>query len=346
MPDDPSPADGIADLSDAAGALPEIPLIEALGPAPGLELMAGDGTRFDELIAAARAHYGRGVITTADRLSRRWVARNTSPYGGEIAEIARQMAAPGGWFLNASFEWACTCGLVRDPETGAFALLRVLDWPLPGLGRSLVAALQRGPAGEFLNLTWPGYAGAVTAIAAGRFAAAVNQAPMPRRGLGRYGDWAAERVRVWRSRELPPMHLLRQVFERCQSFADARIALAHTPVALPAIFVLAGARPGEGCIIERTPHAARLHEGPGCVANHWLSPDLKGRDRGTRSGGRLAAMRLLTGGPPPWHLDWLAEPLLNRATRLAAVLDAAGGRALARGFEAGSPATKPLLLAA
>jgi len=346
MPDHSPSAGPVAGAPAAQAALPEIPLIEALGPAPALELMAGDGARLEHLIEAARAHYGRGVIATADRLSRRWVARNTSPYGGEIAEIARLMAAPGGWFLNASFEWGCTCGLARDPGTGAFVLLRVLDWPLPGLGRSLVAALQRGPAGEFLNLTWPGYAGAVTAVAAGRFAAAVNQAPMPTRGLGRYGDWTAERVRVWRSRELPPMHLLRQVFERCRSYADARIALAHTPVALPAIFVLAGARPGEGCIIERMPHEARLHEGSRCVANHWLSPDLTGRDRGTRSRDRLVAMRALTGGDAPWHLDWLAEPLLNRATRLAAVLDAAGGRALVRGFEAGAPATERLLLAA
>ncbi len=346
MPDQAESADPAASQPPATGALPEIPVIEALGPAPALELMADDAARLDHLAQAARARYGLGLIVTADRLSRRWVVRNTSPYGGEIAEIARRMGAPGGWFLNASFEWGCTCGLVRDPDTGAFTLLRVLDWPLPGLGRSLVAALQRGPAGEFLNLTWPGFAGAVTAIAAGRFCAALNQAPMPRRGLGKYGDWTAERLRVWRSRELPPMHLLRQVFERCQSYADARLALVHTPIALPAIYVLAGARPGEGCIIERMPEAARLHEAPGCVANHWLSPDLKGRDRGIRSIDRLAVMRKVTGGPPPWNLDWLAEPMLNQTTRLAAVLDAAGGRVLARAFEDDGPATETLYLSA
>lgn len=338
MPDHADPA--------LAEKLPEIPLLEALGPAPSLELMAGDGARLDDLVYAARAHYGRGFIATADRLSRRWVTRNSSPYGGEIAEIASRMPAPGGWFLNASFEWGCTAGLARDPDTDAFTLLRVLDWPLPGLGRALVAAQQRGPAGEFLNLTWPGFAGAVTAVAAGRFAAALNQAPMTSRGLGKYGDWSLERLRVWRSRELPPMHLLRQVFERCTSYADARLALSHTPIAIPAIYVLAGARPGEGCVIERTPHAARLHEAPVCVANQWLSPDLNGRDRGTRSADRLAVMRPLTAGPPPWDFDWLVEPLLNRTTRLAAVLDPAGGRVLARGYEDDGPATQTLYLAA
>jgi len=346
MPDPAHPADSLAGPPAAAAGLPEIPLIAALGPAPSLELMAGARPRLDDLVATAHAHYGRGFIATADRLSRRWVARNSSPYGGEIAEIARRMPAPGGWFLNASFEWGCTAGLARDPDSDTFTLLRVLDWPLPGLGRALVAAQQRGPAGEFLNLTWPGFAGAVTAIASGRFAAALNQAPMTRRGLGRYGDWTAERFRVWRSRELPPMHLLRQVFERCRNYADARLALVHTPIAIPAIYVLAGAGPGEGCVIERTPHAARLHDAPVCVANQFLSPDLNGRDRGTPSADRLALMRPLTAGPPPWHFDWLAEPMLNRTTRLAAVLDAAGGRALARGYEADGPATQTLHLAA
>ncbi|MEE8334219.1 MAG: hypothetical protein V3R85_10250 [Alphaproteobacteria bacterium] len=329
-----------------AAELPEIPLIEALGPTPSLEMMADEGARLDHLVETARAHYGRGFIATADRLSRRWVTRNSSPYGEEIAEIANRMPAPGGWFLNASFEWGCTAGLARDPDTGAFTLLRVLDWPLPGLGRTLVAAQQRGPAGEFLNLTWPGFAGAVTAVAAGRFAAALNQAPMPLRGLGKYGDWTVERFRVWRSRELPPMHLLRQVFERCQNYEDARLALSHTPIAIPAIYVLTGARPGEGCVIERMPHAARLHDAPVCVANQWLSSDLKGRDRGTRSGDRLAVMRALTAEAPPWDFDWLAEPMLNRTTRLAAVLDPAGGRVLARGYEDDGPATQTLHLAA
>lgn len=345
MPD-PSARPDPAEAAGPSSALPEIPVIEALGLAPALELMEEDTARLDRLVCAARAHYGPGFIATADRLSRRWVARNTSPYVAEIAEIAGRVGMPGGWFLNASFEWSCTCGLARDPETGAFTLLRVLDWPLPGLGSALVAALQRGPAGEFLNLTWPGFAGAVTAIAAGRFAAALNQAPMPKRRLGRYGDWAAERVRVWRSRELPPMHLLRQVFERCHSYADARLALTHTPLALPAIYTLAGTRPGEGCIIERSPHAARVHDGPGCVANHWLSGDLAGHERGWRSRDRLAAMRRVIAGPPPWNCDWLADPLRNPTTRLAAVLDAAGGRALLQGYEEDGPATGTLHLAA
>ena len=60
-------------------------------------------------------------------------------------------------------------------------LARTLDWPFPGLGRHLEVARMRGPAGDFDNVTWPGYVGALTASAPGRFAASINQAPLWRR---------------------------------------------------------------------------------------------------------------------------------------------------------------------
>jgi len=36
------------------------------------------------------------------------------------------------------------------------------------LGRNLIAAWPRRPAGEFINLAWPGYVGVITAAAPGR----------------------------------------------------------------------------------------------------------------------------------------------------------------------------------
>jgi hypothetical protein len=221
--------------------------------------------------------------------------------------------------------------------------MRVLDWPLHGLGRAVVAARQGGPAGTFLNLTWPGFAGAVTALAKGRFCAALNQAPMHRHGLGFYGDWAINRLNVWRSREIPPMHLLRQVFERCTGYEEARHTLIRTPVAIPAIIMLAGARPGEGCVIERTAHRAWVHEAPRAVTNHWLNDDLVGRDRGERSAERRMAMERVFRSPAN-GLDWLTAPMLNRKTRLACVMNAATGRLIAQGFEREAPATALLEL--
>jgi hypothetical protein len=83
-------------------------------------------------------------------------------------------------------------------------LLRVLDWRQPGLGRALIVVRQRGAAGDFANLTWPGFVGVVTAMAPGRFAVALNQPPMMSWGLTAPLDWLVGRIRVWRSRALPP----------------------------------------------------------------------------------------------------------------------------------------------
>jgi hypothetical protein len=59
--------------------------------------------------------------------------------------------------------------VARD-EDGVPWLARTLDWPFPGSAPYRVARM-RGAAGDFINVTWPGYAGTLTASAPGRFAA-------------------------------------------------------------------------------------------------------------------------------------------------------------------------------
>jgi hypothetical protein len=319
-------------------------VLDATGDHPVLRTLDAAEDRLALLVERASAHYGRPFLAAADRVSRRWIGRNSTPYGDEVAMIAARLAAPGAWFLNASFEWCCTCGIAPDPVSGTMRLLRVLDWPLDGLGAGLVAAHQSGPAGSYVNLTWPGFVGVVTATAPGRFAAAINQAPMPHAGLGPWGDWAVGRVRVWRTSAPPPMHLLRQVFERCHDYEEARRVLTRTPIALPAIFTLTGADAGEGCIIERTPVTAHVHEAPATVTNHWLTPMLRGRSRGTDSIARHAAMKAVFQGAAGPDFRWLAAPMLNETTRMAAILDAGSARLAVQGFEADGPATTVLSL--
>ena len=86
---------------------------------------------------------------------------------------------PGIWFLNGCYQWGCTA--LACEQGGVLWLVRTLDWPFPGLGRDLEIARMRGTAGDFDNVTWPGYVGVLTASAPGRFAACINQAPMWRR---------------------------------------------------------------------------------------------------------------------------------------------------------------------
>jgi len=47
-------------------------------------------------------------------------------------------------------------------------------WPFSGLGRYVAVAHMRGEGGDFYTATWPGYVGALTAMAPGRFAACIK----------------------------------------------------------------------------------------------------------------------------------------------------------------------------
>ena len=111
-----------------------------------------------------------------DGVARRWLTRSQSPYVEEVRAVAAVLGFPGIWFLNGSYQWSCTA-LARD-EDGTPWLARTLDWPFPGLGRFVELARMQGPAGEFINVTWPGYVGVLTALAPGRFGAAINQGPI------------------------------------------------------------------------------------------------------------------------------------------------------------------------
>jgi hypothetical protein len=318
--------------------LPDIPLIDLRGRATP-HLVEACPAMVDDLLAAANGHYTRAGIAVADVISHAWLARNGTPYAFEIGEIARRLGRPGAHMLNLSFEWSCTSAATPDPAGEGMRLLRTLDWPLGSLGRNLVAAHMAGPAGEYLNITWPGFAGALTAIAPGRFAVAVNQPPVLRTGFGRIADWLAARCRVWQSNALPPAHLLRLALDRCATYAEAMALLADTPVALPVFYTLAGIEPGEGCVIERKPDDAHLRAGDVIAANHWIGFEHPG-DRGRQSGERMCAMSTNKAIADPF--GWLVPPILNPDTRVAFEANAATGRYRVQGYEADGEATTVL----
>jgi hypothetical protein len=289
------------------------------------------------------------MLPAIDRLARRWLRRSRSPYVAEIEAIAAALAFPGIWFLNGSYQWGCTT-LVRDEE-GAPWLARTLDWPFPGLGRHVEVAQMRGPAGEFYSVTWPGYVGALTGMAPGRFAAAINQAPLWRRTRHpwlRIYDIVANAVRTWRHvRHIPPDQLLRQAFETCRDFAHARRLLEQTPVARPVIFTLAGAVPGERCVIERTEDGFTTHEDLTCAANDWLraAEPWEGRvasdlllncsyaEAGENSRRRREALHGWSESISTANFSWVHPPVLNPCTRIAVEACAANGTLRVVGYE-------------
>jgi hypothetical protein len=299
----------------------------------------------EALLAVARRQFTAPLVVAADWRARRWLARAANPLLPEIDAIAAELGRPGAHGLNLSYEWACTAGVAVDAD-GRAVLRRTLDWLGHGLGRNLVVARRDGPAGPWLDITWPGFVGVFTALAPGRFAAAINQAPLRRRTGLMPADWLIDRVKVGRSTDLPPCHLLRAVFETCRDYAEARNLLTTAPLCLPALFILAGNRPGEGCIIERTEDLAATVNAPAAIANDWLTPAFpRGTPRGYDSPTRQCLMAACQAERCD-GLDWLQPPIANPYTRLAAVLDPAAGRLTLQGWERSGPATRILHLEA
>ncbi len=233
----------------AVEQLPEIPVLDT-GPDFPFETLVAEEARAHALIDGATRLAPKQALKVLDGISRRWLARWNNRHLQEIDRIAARLGRPGAYFLSVNYEWGCTVGVHPSPDNTTARLARVLDWRTPGLGRHVMAARVSGAAGPFISLTWPGYTGVLQAMAPGRFSAALNQAPMPKRGGGLYPfDWLANKIKVWQTPHATPAHLLRETFEHAPSYASARQRLIETPIAAPVIFSLAGLTPDELCII-------------------------------------------------------------------------------------------------
>jgi len=288
-------------------------------------------------------------LPALDGIARRWLSRSCSPYVPEIAQIAAALGFPGVWLLNGSYQWGCTA-LAREEE-GVPWLARTLDWPFPGLGRHTDIVRTRGPAGEYFNVSWPGYAGVLTAMAPSRFAASINQAPMWRRTRHpwlRFYDLVGNALHTWMNvHHMPPDQLLRQAFETCETYVAAKTMLEQTPVARPVIYTLIGCSSGERCVIERTEVSFKTREDETYAANDWVParPNWEAR---------LAASRFLTCSPEAaaarsrdrqdalanWcgllsrgGFDWVKPPVLNPYTRLAVMMSPARAVLRVAGYE-------------
>jgi len=287
------------------------------------------------------------LLPAMDAVTRRWLLRSGSPYVAEVHAIATELRFPGIWFLNGCYQWGCTA--LATEQGGAPWLVRTLDWPFPGLGHHLEMVRMRGAAGDFDNVTWPGYVGVLTASAPGRFAACINQAPMwrrTRRPWLRPCDIALNARQTWGIRSIPPDHLLREVFETCKTFCEAKHRLETTPIARPVIYTLVGCYHGERCVIERTQDGFASRDHDTGAANDWLRsrPPWEARvgadvlftrtfdEAAENSRTRLdylAAWPGLFGG----GFEWVSPPVLNSQTRLAVEMSPATGLLRAVGYE-------------
>jgi hypothetical protein len=349
------------DLSE----LPSIPLIDVRDGGP-LRHASEGRARAQGLRDTAISWFPRWLlplVPVLDGMARRWLVRSQSPYVDEVRAIAAMLGFPGIWFLNGSYQWSCTA-LARE-EDGTPWLARTLDWPFPGLGRFIEIAHMQDEAGEFYNITWPGYVGVLTAFAPDRFAAAINQAPLRRRTQARalrLYDLAANAIVTMRHvRAIPPDQLLRRAFETAPGYAEAKHMLETTPVARPVIYTLAGCREGERCVIERTEQGFHTRIDDHGAANDWLRshPQWEGRigaskvfscsyeEAGQYSRNRREGLARWRGSFARDRFAWIAPPVLNPYTRIAVEMNPARGILRVWGFERpegeelAQPATQP-----
>jgi len=190
----------------------------------------------------------------------------------------------------------------------------------------------------------------LTASAPGRFAAAINQAPLWRRTMNpllRPYDLAANALSTWRVSFCPPDHLLRQVFETCRDFAEAKHRLETVPIARPVIFTLVGCAPGERCVIERTEQGYVTRVDDTAAANDWLEPAKPWEARvaahllftasyeeaAARSRTRREALGSWSRGFSSADFAWVVPPVLNAFTRCAVQACPARGRLSVVGYE-------------
>lgn len=336
----PAPASEVLTERESEMSMPEIPVLRTGQDFP-FETLIAEEVRARTLIHHATQYVPKTALRLADRISRRWLEKWDHDLLPEIDRIANHLDTPGAYYLSVNFEWGCTVKVGPGAGGGSPRLVRVLDWLTPGLGRYVIAVDVAGAAGPFLALTWPGYTGLLHAMAPGRFSAAVNQAPMLRAGGGVYPvDWAVGRIKVWLTGNIPPAHLLRRVFETAKDYNEAKRMLAETPIAIPAIFSLAGIASDECCVIERREDEVAITDGAATAANHWQRSGW--RARGIDSIGRAARM---AGAELPDFgdgFDWLNYPVCNKHTRLAMIADAGTGRVLAQGYEAEGAVTAVL----
>lgn len=156
----------------------------------------------------------------------------------------------------------CTAFAVNGPDGPILA--RNLDWwtEAGALSRyTTVVEYHRQGALRFRTIGWPGFLGAFTGVAPGRFAVSLNAV------LSDEPGGLAQPVSL----------LLRDTLDRAVSFDEAVDVLCRTTLACDCLLLVVGVAEKERVVIERTPtRAARrtADTGPLVVTNEYLTAEM------------------------------------------------------------------------
>jgi acid ceramidase len=229
----------------------------SLPPAERWRLTPAQVAQARELLALYQADLGVGPELAA-------AAEPFVPadYWAEMAALGEDVAIGNLYYDALKLVIGCTAFAVDTAQGPLHA--RNLDWWTQNdmLARyTMVTRFVNGAAGEFVTVGWPGFVGAFSGMAPGRFAVTLNAV------------LSLEPMRP----AVPVVFLLRHVLEHARDFEHALRLLTETPVPSDSLLLLTGTKPGEMAVIERTPtrHAVRrATSGALCVTNDYQLIDV------------------------------------------------------------------------
>jgi hypothetical protein len=195
-----------------------------------------------------------------------------SNFGSEIDELAGAIGVDASDIILANLAYdlgnvGCST-FVAAGSTGPLHA-RTLDWPFPGklLKTHLMATRVHGaPAGDYAMVGWPGFFGALTGVAPGRFSVTVN--------FVQHASESGVVPALKRARSgWPVPWAVRMALDDCKTFKSAVRFLSDVTLLSPVLFTVAGTKAGEAITIERGPddYAHRRHgDGMALTANHYV----------------------------------------------------------------------------
>lgn len=239
---------------------------------------------------ARRSVFSRIYFKISDGFLQKRYERELSITSRELAVMNKQAGAPAVYTLNDSYDFFCTsASRIVD---GKPVITSALDWgKLPEICKALYHAECEGEQGPYDIYNVVGYAGALRASARGRFAVALNRAPVPSyifphlRVASQYPEerWLKAKAQKsklvflfnaaafaiscirgealdkfvstavsYLSTKISPPFLLREVFETATNFDEAVERIAKEKLSAPALMVLTGVNETENCAIYRT----------------------------------------------------------------------------------------------
>jgi hypothetical protein len=182
----------------------------------------------------------------------------------EIESIALTLGLPVSDAVLCNFYYdalkvllGCTAFAVDTADRVLHA--RNLDWWTKSAILSRYTTMCNfvgGMAGEFTTIGWPGFTGAFSGIAPGRFAITLNAVLSLEPAVP----------------ATPVVLVLRSVFEEARTFDEALSILSAASLPSDSLLLLTGTRAGEHVVIERTPSRSAIRRGQRgfiCVTNDY-----------------------------------------------------------------------------